>query len=200
MLRLLMGNKVYNFPSIIAAPSCLTRLMPCPHVRRCTSSYLSATHTVGVSLKLGGVTIPNNNLVDIEDILYTAPELPEFNRVPTNANGLHDQTLVCVTDLVDCCDTPRTVRGDWYYPDGSVVEFYTDGPPWSIFRANRGPNEVIGGRQLYGSVRLFRRYSPRQSGRYCCELPSAADPNVNQTLCATIGELFLFYFLFIYNN
>ena len=169
--------------------------MPCPYVRRYIS-YLSAIHIVGVSQKLGGVTIPNNSLVDIEDILYTAP-FPPFNQDPTNANGLHDQTLVCETDLEDCCDTPRTVRGDWYYPDGRVVQFDAGG---TTFRANRGPNEVISGRQFYGSVRLFRRYTPQQSGSFCCELPSDADSNVTQTLCATIGELFLFYFLFMYNN
>ena len=196
MLRLLMDNKVYNFASIIATPqSCLMRLMPCLYVQRYTSNYLSATHTVGVSLKLHGVTIPNNSLVDIEDILYTAPELPEFNVIPTNTNGLHDQTLVCVTDLVDCCDTPRTVHGDWYYSNGDVVQFDATGGRGQIFRANRGPNEVISERQFYGSVRLFRRYTPRRIGLYCCKLPSAADPNVNQTLCAGIGELLFCFYL-----
>ena len=128
--------------------------------------------------------------MDIEDILYTAPSPPEFNRVPTNANGYHDQTLVCITDLMDCCNTSRTVRGDWYYPNGDVVHFDAGG---RTFRANRGPNEVINGRQFYGSVRLFRRYTPTPRGRYCCKVPSADDSNVNQTLCATIGELFSFY-------
>ena len=65
--------------------------------------------------------------MDLQDILYTAHSPPELNVTPTNANGLHDQTLVCVTDLVDCCDTPHTVRGDWYYPDGSVVQFDAGG-------------------------------------------------------------------------
>ena len=132
------------------------------------------------------MTISNNSLVEFEDILYTSPDSC-CNQDPTNVNGLHDRTLVCVTDLMDCCDTPRTRRGDWYYPDGYVVQFDAGG---RTFRANRGPKEVIGARQFYGSVRLFRRYSPQQSGRYCCKLPSAADPNVNQTLCADIGEFF----------
>ena len=132
--------------------------------------------------------------MDIEDILYTAPE---FNLVPTNANGRHDQTLVCVTDLVDCCDTPRTVRGDWYYPDRRRVQFNAGGV---TYRANRGPNKEIGGRQFYGSVRLFRRYSPRQSGRFCCELPGDAAPTVNQTLCADIGELLLFLQILIFSS
>ena len=131
--------------------------------------------------------------MDLDDILYTARIPPEFNVVPTNANGLHDQTLVCVTDLVDCCDTPRTVRGDWYYPDGSVVQFAGS----HTFRANRGPNEVISERQFYGSVRLFRRYTPRQRGRFHCELPTDADPSVNQILYANIGEFFLWILMII---
>ena len=130
--------------------------------------------------------------MDLDDILYTAPD-PCCNQDPTNANGLHDQTLVCETDLVDCCNTPHTVHGDWYYPNGSVVQFDAEGV---TYRANRGPNEVIGGRQFYGSVRLFKRYSPRQSGRYCCKLPSAVAPNVDQTLCTDIGEFFILQILF----
>ena len=151
---------------------------------------LSFTHAVGVSLKLQGVTIPNNSIVDLDDILYRAriPEL--FNEDPSNANPeLHDQALLCVTDLVDCCDAPHTVRGDWYYPDGSRVRFDT-GTQTISFRANRGPNEFLDGRQFYGSVRLYRRYGTAPGrGRFHCEMPSAAAPNVNQTLYVNIGEV-----------
>ena len=127
--------------------------------------------------------------MDLDQILYTSPRQQDSccNQDPTNANGLHDQTLVCVTDLVDCCEPPHTVRGDWYYPDGRRVEF---NPVASVtFRANRGPNRVIDNRQFYGSVRLFHRWSnPPGRGRFRCELPSAANPSVNQTLYANIGE------------
>ena len=125
--------------------------------------------------------------MDIDDILYRAP-IDGYREDPTNANPkLHDQALLCVTDLIDCCDDPHTVRGDWYYPDGNVVLF-DEGS--TTFRRNRGPNEVVNGQQLYGSVRLFRRYSqPPGRGRFRCELPNAADPNVNKTLYANIGEL-----------
>ena len=139
--------------------------------------------SVGVSLKLHGVAIPNNSLVEFDDLLYRRATDPD----PTNANGLHDRGLVCVTDLVDCCDAPRTVRGDWYYPDGSVVPFDVPGGRAVAFRRNRGPNEIRSGRQFYGSVRLFRRWTPRNRGRFRCELPDAN--NVTQTLYANIGEL-----------
>ena len=95
-----------------------------------------------------------------------------------------------MTDLEDCCDAPYTVRGNWYHPDGrTVLSDNTGGQKPAAFLINRGPNEVINGRQFYGSVRLFRRWgSPPERGRFCCELPSAADPNVNQTLYVSIGE------------
>ena len=99
-----------------------------------------------------------------------------------------DQVLLCVTDLVDCCDTPHTVQGDWYYPDGRVVTGAFNSI--ATFLSNRGPNEVTNGRQFYGSVRLFRRWSnPPGRGRFRCEIPSAADSSVNQTLYVNIGEL-----------
>jgi hypothetical protein len=128
--------------------------------------------------------------VDLDDILYRA-RIDGFRENPSNANAtLHDGALLCVTDLEDCCDVPRTVRGDWYYPDGNIVAFDTQCGQGTTFRRNRGPNEVINGRQFYGSVRLFRRYSnPPERGRFRCELPSAADPNVNQILYVNIGKI-----------
>jgi hypothetical protein len=128
--------------------------------------------------------------VDIDDILYRA-DIDGFRENPSNANAtLHDQALLCVTDLEDCCDAPRTVHGDWYYPDGNRIAFDTQCGRSTTFRRNRGPNEVINGRQFYGSVRLFRRYSnPPERGRFRCELPSAADPNVNQILYVNIGKI-----------
>ena len=142
----------------------------------------------GVSLKLQGEVIPNNSLVDIDDILYTAPSPPELDVVPSNSRpDLHNNSLLCETDLVDCCASPRAVRGDWYYPDGSVIPFDAGG---ATLRANRGPNEVRDGRQFYGSLRLFRRYSLGiVRGRFRCELPDAANPNISQVLYANIGEI-----------
>jgi hypothetical protein len=83
------------------------------------------------------------------------------------------------------------VRGDWYYPDGRTVPNNTISHRGSAeFLINRGPNEVRNGRQFYGSVRLFRQWSkPPERGRFRCELPSAANPNITQILYANIGEL-----------
>ena len=142
-------------------------------------------HTAGTSLWLRRVAIPNGSFVDLDDIMYTTPS----QEPPSNTNP-RDEALLCVTDLVDCCDNPHTVRGDWYYPNGTRVEL---DPAASItFRANRGASE---GLKFNGSVRLFRRYGqPPGRGRFYCELPSAANPNVNQTLYANISEiLYLMY-------
>ena len=125
--------------------------------------------------------------MDIGDLLYRTTYEPD----PSNNNTiLHDAALLCVTDLVECCESPQP-RGDWFYPNGSVVQF--DGFPASghrVFRANRGQNEFRNGRQIYGSVRLWRRFSPLERGQFRCELPSAANPNVNQILYANICELY----------
>ena len=147
---------------------------------------LTITCTVGVSLKFRGVTIPNDSYVDLNDIMYTAPfSQGLYADLPSNTNP-RDEALLCITDLVDCCAAPRTMRGDWYFPDGSRVGFGGSSP---AFQANRGPNEEINGQTVYGSVRLYRRYStPPERGRFHCELPSMANPSVNQILYVNIGE------------
>ena len=143
-------------------------------------SMIVTMYTVGVSLKLNGVSIPNNSIMDIDDILYRAPKNPH----PNNTNGL--QTLMCVTDLVDCCETE--VLGGWYFPNGTGIPLHTGNYEYRTFLANRGPYEVKNGQQFNGSVCLWCRYSPIERGRFCCELPCAADPNVNQILYVNICE------------
>ena len=131
--------------------------------------------------------------MDIDDILYRAL-IDGYREDPTNDNPeLHDQALLCVTDLEDCCHAPHTVRGDRYFPDGTVVPLSNHSYLNSTFQQNRGPNQFVNGRQFYGSVRLYRQWSnPPGRGHFRCELPSAADPNVTQILYANIGE-FDFY-------
>ena len=113
--------------------------------------------------------------MNVQDLYYNTPQLPE----PNNTNGLHDQALLCVTDLVDCCEFPRTVCGEWYYPDGNVVPFDIIGERGvtiyrgTTFLKNRGPNQAINGSMVYGSVRLFRRWSaPPGRGHFRYEIPS----------------------------
>jgi hypothetical protein len=148
--------------------------------------WWSCTHVslVGVSLRVQGVTAPNNSLVDFVDLLYRKSR----ETIPSNNDAtLHDTALLCMTDLVECCESPQP-RGDWYYPNGNVVLF--DGNHLNAaFRANRGQNEFRSGRQFFGSVRLWRQFTPTQRGRFRCELPNAA--GVNQILYANICEFII---------
>ena len=120
-----------------------------------------------------GQTIPNNSLVNLDDLAYQAPDQgAEFIEAPTNTNGR--QTLMCITDLVACCETEGL--GNWYFPDGNVITSDRGG---ATFRANRGQNEMRNGQQFYGSVRLWRRYTPSEGGRFRCEIPNTNNMNQN---------------------
>ena len=136
-----------------------------------------------------GVTLPNDSFVDFDDILNIG--LIGSN-IPSNRNP-RDRALQCITDLVDCCGTEsgtvRAEHGNWYFPDGRRVHDF-DPSGRTRFLVNRGPNEIINGRQFYGSVRLFRRFSAiPERGRFYCELPSAANPSVNQIVYVNICYL-----------
>ena len=129
-----------------------------------------------------GVVTPNNSLVDFDDILYTERE----SQIPLNTRPeQHDGSLLCVTDFVNCCETP--MLGNWYFPDGTPV----GNTGIAVFWSNRGQNEMRSGRQFYGSVRLFRRYTPAIPNPpiFRCELPDRS--NVTQTLYAYIGEFLM---------
>ena len=121
-----------------------------------------------------GQTIPNNSLVNLGDLAYQSPNLPGFTEEPTNANGR--QTLMCVTDLIACCETEGL--GNWHLP--ANIE------GGGVFRINRDQNEERNGQQFYGSVRLWQRYTPRERGLFRCELPDAN--GVNQNLYVNICE------------
>ena len=138
--------------------------------------------SVGVSLQLLGQTIPNNSLINFDDLLYRT----SIDPAPTNANGL--QTLMCITDLIDCCEIQAL--GDWYYPNGNIVP--SDGGG-ATFRTNRGQNDIINGQQFYGSVRLWRRFTPPERGLFCCELPNAN--RINQILYVSICEFPLILYM-----
>ena len=123
-----------------------------------------------------GATIPSDSFVDFDDVLNIGGGAYPPKNHPNAARA-----LVCLTDLVDCCAAPRTVRGDWYFPDGRTVRSF--GGAYT-FLATRDANDGT----YQGSVRLFHRYRPSGRGRFRCELPSAANSSVNQTLYVNICE------------
>ena len=131
-----------------------------------------------------GVVTPNNSLVDIDDMLYTTADY----QIPLNTRpDRHDESVLCVTDLVNCCETQ--MLGNWYFSD-EINPIGNTGSP--AYRSNRGQNEVRNGRQFYGSVRLFRRYGPLipDPPFFRCELPDRS--NAIQILYAYIGEFFYY--------
>ena len=142
----------------------------------------------GASLELLGVDLPNDSFVDVNDVL----NVPLNGQVPLPYLDL--PTLHCFTDLVDCCIQPRTRRGEWYFPNGTALDFDLGGD--ATFRRNRGPNGDFGpgvmngqgGVMVYGVVRLFRRGIPPERGRFHCEIPTITNPN-NETLYVNICEL-----------
>ena len=136
-------------------------------------------HIAGVSLELLGVRLPNNSFVHFDDILDSGTINPAPN------NGLSVMTLACLTDLVDCCNEPRSQRGEWKYPNETEIVFDAGG---ATFRRNRIPNGLFYGPMVCGAIQLWRRGIPPERGRFKCEIPSAANPTVNQTLYVHICE------------
>ena len=121
-------------------------------------------------MDLDGLALPNNSLVDFDDI-------PDFS---SDSGVVDDSVLNCRTDLEACCNAgqPNVAApgvGEWYYPNGTALTF--DGADGATFRRNRGSM----------NVRLWRRATPPERGRFRCELPNAQ--NVNQTVYVNICEL-----------
>ena len=82
--------------------------------------------------------------------------------------------LLCVTDRDGCCGAPSPV-GEFYYPDGSMVNIRASGD--SLYR-NRGN----------GFIRLNRRNNVLSPlGRYRCAIPDSN--GVMQNIYVNIGEL-----------
>ena len=107
--------------------------------------------------ELGGITYPNNTIVLLEDI------------------GEGDNALLCVSNNTDCCGVPSSFRGEFFYPNGTVVP--TQSADHSFYR-NRGP----------GFIRLNQRANAVNPllGRYRCEILN--DVGVIQRLFINIGE------------
>ena len=79
-----------------------------------------------------------------------------------------------MTDSTECCGAPSPV-GEFYYPDGSMVNIRASGD--SLYR-NRGN----------GFIRLNRRNNALSPlGRYRCAIPDSN--GVMQNIYINIGEL-----------
>ena len=71
--------------------------------------------------------------------------------------------VVCHTDLSTCCSGSQGVhRGDWYFPDGSVLPFVGPGVPIGLGRSA----QVVSIRRTSGAT--------RPTGIYRCDIPTIA--------------------------
>ena len=103
---------------------------------------------IELSLFLGGQFLSNHALVTPSDI------------------GETNNALLCLTPVLDCCDSSNGLAGDWFFPSGSAVPVSGFGTP--LYR-NRDPSVV----------RLNRRSDNVDSGVYRCELLSAVGVSVS---------------------
>ena len=86
-----------------------------------------------------------------------------------------NNALQCRTDLTTCCRDQRL--GEWHYPDNSLVNIKANGD--GIYRTR--------GRMV---VSLNRRNGVTQpTGFYCCEMPTAADPNTTSRICIYLSKI-----------
>ena len=125
----------------------------------------------GVTVDLNGLDLPSDSLVNFDDI----------PNVSFTGGVVDDSVLNCRTDLEACCnaaqDNVAAPVGEWYYPNGTALTFDTSPGGGATFRRNSG----------LMIVRLWRRDTPPERGRFRCELPNAQ--NVNQTVYVNICEL-----------
>ena len=125
-------------------------------------------------LSLNGVIVPNDS-----DVLVT-----NITEGGTDMAGQDDGGLLCHTDRSDCCrSVDGRAQGQWYFPTGDPgVQVPTEGtqtaakPDGDFFFRNRDD----------GIVRLNRRGTPSERGRFRCEIPNADGDMVN--LFVNIGE------------
>ena len=116
----------------------------------------------GLYLTLTGVFVANNSNIYIRSIGQSSD----------NPNG----ALQCITDRIPCCFSQSPRHGEWYLPNGELVQGATS---TTAFYRNRRDN---------GEVSLNRPSNVMSpSGRFCCEVADATD--TNQTLCVNIGML-----------
>ena len=116
----------------------------------------------GVYIALKGAHITNNSNINIRNIGQTSD----------NPNG----ALQCITDHLYCCSQTNSRRGEWYLPNGALVQGMSS---TTAFYRNRGAN---------GEVSLNRPGGVESpTGLFCCEVSDAT--NTNQALCVNIGML-----------
>ena len=100
------------------------------------------------SLSFNGTTLTNHSYVDISEV---------------GSNSSSSDSVQCHTDLESCCsDTDGPHRGDWYFPNGTRLQF-SDGSG-DIYE-QRGAQRV--------DIRR-RNNANSPTGIYRCDIPTGA--------------------------
>ena len=98
-----------------------------------------------------GEILPNHGYVNLRDV-----------------GTSNYRSVNCHTDLCTCCnDAHGPHHGNWYFPDGSTVEYYSSG---SIFYKQ----------DIAQRVNLYRRSYSSRSGIYRCDIATIAVHNLNR--------------------
>ena len=112
---------------------------------------------MGVFLSLRGADVTNDGYVDVGDIGF----------------GDDANALLCHTDKTDCCKSPYMINGNWYFPNGTVVEDFR-----AIMQSGKGTSNILArNRGSNGVVRLYSLGSPTDIGHFYCVVPNAAGDN-----------------------
>lgn len=123
----------------------------------------------GVYLSISGTTIiANDSYMNFYDMIQ------------------NDLVLICHTNKIDCCR--NNTLGDWFYPNGTIVESYTDYKSRNIseFFARSRTQSIV--RLATGDTPGLQVYvGPPERGQFYCKVPDAN--NVNQTVYVNICKL-----------
>ena len=147
----------------------------------CLSYHCNYTCPTGVHLSISGTTIiANNSYMNFYDMIQ------------------NDLDLICHTNKANCCRD--NMLGDWFYPNGTIVESYTVYKSRNIseffsrFR-NRTQSSVS---LTTGDILGLQVYvGPPERGHFYCKIPDAND--VNQTIYVNICKLIAVCLLFLHN-
>ena len=103
-----------------------------------------------VSFGLMGPALADHSYVDLSTV---------------GSAGDNSDSVVCHTDLATCCSGRQGVpRGDWYFPDGTVLPFVGPDVPIGL---GRGPQIAV----------IRRTTATGPTGIYRCDIPTDAVHN-----------------------
>ena len=106
----------------------------------------------------------------------TGPALANHSYVNLSTVGSasdNSDSVVCHTDLGTCCSGGQGPhRGDWYFPDGTVLPFIGNSVPIGL---GRGPQRVV----------IRRTTTTGPTGIYRCDIPTNA---VHSDIDQSVGE------------